>query len=145
MSTLSTVQATKKAGRGRKLRKRRTPITLLTIPAVDTIDLQSQDSPSAKDHTRQPAHPAPLGDGPPAPHQAITLKHAEQETSDLHLRSPRVSQDLSGKELQLLHDVDEGDSYNNHDIEDPYGLDAMSPGVRGPLKGSLVMLKEMTT
>ena len=96
--------------------------TLLIRATVDTIDLQSQDSPSAKDHTRQPAHPAPLGDGPPAPHQAITLKHAEQESSDLHLRSPRVSQDLSGKELQLLHDVDEGDSYNNHDIEDPYGL-----------------------
>lgn len=106
----------------RKLQKRRKLSPLLTRPPADTIDLQSQDSPSAKDHTRQPAHPAPLGDGPPAPHQAITLKHAEHETSDLHLRSPRVSQDLSGKELQLLHDVEEGDSFGNHEVEDPYGL-----------------------
>ena len=46
----------------------------------------------------------------------------EEEASDLHLRSPRVSQDLSGKELQLLHDVEDGDSYGNHEIDDPYGL-----------------------
>ncbi|KAL8822777.1 MAG: hypothetical protein Q9191_006493 [Dirinaria sp. TL-2023a] len=121
--------------RRRKLQKKRTPTTRLTKPTVDTIDLQSQDSPSAKDHTRQPAHPAPLGDGPPAPHQAITLKHAEQETSDLHLRSPRVSQDLSGKELQLLHDVDEGDSYNNHDIEEPYGLGRHAAGSTRAVEG----------
>ena len=106
----------------RKLQKRRISATLLTQCPADTIDLQSHDAPSAKDHTRQPAHPAPLGDGPPAPHQAITLKHAEQEASDLHLRSPRVSQDLSGKELQLLHDVEEGDSYSGHDGEDPFGI-----------------------
>lgn len=79
---------------------------------ADTIDLQSPDSPSAKDHTRQPTHPVPLGDGPPAPHQAIALKHAEQEV-EFHTRSPRMSQDLSNKELQLLHeDSDSFDSTN---------------------------------
>ena len=77
---------------------------------LDTIDLQSQDAPSAKDHTRQPAHPAPLGDGPPAPHQAVALKHAEQDV-EFHPRSPRHSQDLSNKELQLLHE--DSDSFDS--------------------------------
>ncbi|KAL8675536.1 MAG: hypothetical protein Q9168_000048 [Polycauliona sp. 1 TL-2023] len=90
------------------------------IIRADTIDLQTQDSPSAKDHTRQPAHPAPFGDGPPAPHQERALKHAEQETAvELHhTRSPRVSQDLSGKELQLLQE--DGDGYLNPDLIIPH-------------------------
>ncbi|KAL8730367.1 MAG: hypothetical protein Q9166_004132 [cf. Caloplaca sp. 2 TL-2023] len=90
------------------------------IIRADTIDLQDHDSPSAKDHTRQPAHPAPYGDGPPAPHQERALKHAEQETAvELHhTRSPRVSQDLSGKELQLLQE--DGDGYVNPDLIIPH-------------------------
>ena len=81
---------------------------------TDTIDLQNQDSPSAKDHTRQPSRPGALGDGPPAPHQADALKHVELEISEQHGRSPRASQDLSGKELGLLHH-EEGDSYVGND------------------------------
>lgn len=80
---------------------------------ADTIDLQNQSAPSAKDHTRQPARPGALGEGPPAPHQADALKHVEQELSEQHGRSPRASQDLSGKELQLLHE--DGDGYNGTD------------------------------
>lgn len=80
---------------------------------VDTIDLQNQSAPSAKDHTRQPARPGALGEGPPAPHQADALKQVEQELSEQHGRSPRASQDLSGKELQLLHE--DGDGYGTTD------------------------------
>ena len=69
---------------------------------LDTLDLQTQDAPSAKDHSRQPQNPVPLGDGPPAPHQAIALKNAGLDGLELHSRSPRASQDLSNKELQLL-------------------------------------------
>ena len=75
---------------------------------ADTIDLQNQNAPSAKDHTRQPARPGALGEGPPAPHQADALKQVEQELSEQHGRSPRASQDLSGKELQLLHEDSDG-------------------------------------
>jgi len=72
---------------------------------TDTIDLQNQNAPSAKDHTRQPARPVPLGDGPPAPHQAETLRNVEQGAAlEMHTRSPRHSKDLSDKELQLLHE-----------------------------------------
>lgn len=80
----------------------------------DTIDLQNQEAPSAKDHTRQPNRPGALGEGPPAPHQADALKHVELEISEQHGRSPRASQDLSGKELGLLHHED-GDSYGAND------------------------------
>ena len=46
-----------------------------------------------------------MGDGPPAPHQAETLKNAEQGAAlEMHARSPRHSKDLSDKELQLLHE-----------------------------------------
>ena len=76
---------------------------------TDTIDLQDTDSPSAKDHTRQPTNPNALGDGPPAPHQAATLKGSGIDGLELHSRSPRASQDLSTKELQLLHEHTDGD------------------------------------
>ena len=91
-------------------------VKLLTFSSLDTIDLQDQEAPSAKDHTRQPARPAALGEGPPAPHQADALKHVELELSEQHGRSPRASQDLSGKELGLLHHEDE-DSYGANDPE----------------------------
>ncbi len=81
---------------------------------IDTIDLQNQDAPSAKDHTRQPHRPGAIGEGPPAPHQADALKHVELEISEQHGRSPRASQDLSGKELGLLHHED-GDLYGADD------------------------------
>lgn len=77
---------------------------------LDTIDLQSPENPSAKDHTRQPAHSRPSVDGKPAPHQANALKHVEPEI-EFHPRSPRHSQDLSNKELQLLHE--DSDSFDS--------------------------------
>ena len=46
---------------------------------VDTLDLQDHDTPSAQDHRHQPAHPAPLGQGPPAPHQNASLRHAQED------------------------------------------------------------------
>lgn len=84
---------------------------------LDTIDLQNQDAPSAKDHTRQPTHPGPLGDGPPAPHQAVAMMNASHEPAEHYARSPRASQDLSGKELQLLHE-----SPGSNDSEGDGGL-----------------------
>ena len=64
-----------------------------------------------------------MGDGPPAPHQAIALKNAGFENLELHSRSPRASQDLSGKELQLLQDISDADGHD--------GLDGDSLGIHG--------------
>ena len=52
----------------------------LTGPPTDTIDLQSHDAPSAKDHSRQPTHPAAIGAGPPAPHQAGAIRNVVEES-----------------------------------------------------------------
>ena len=57
---------------------------------IDTIDLQNHDAPSAKDHTRQPTHPQSLGNGPAGPHQAQTLRNAEQEALNDQLHSPQM-------------------------------------------------------
>jgi hypothetical protein len=48
---------------------------------ADTIDLQDKSSPTAQDHSNQPAHPAPLGIGPAAPHQQASLQSVEDERS----------------------------------------------------------------
>ena len=88
---------------------------LLIVDGVDTLDLQDHEAPSAKDHSHHLTHPLPFGEGPLAPHQAITLQHVEQQAAELHTRSPRVSQDLSNKELQLLHD--EHSSYEGSETE----------------------------
>ncbi|KAJ5582231.1 hypothetical protein N7535_000851 [Penicillium sp. DV-2018c] len=50
------------------------------IIRADTLDLQDHDAPSAKDHSRQPETPEPLGGGRPAPHQELSIRNAEQES-----------------------------------------------------------------
>lgn len=58
---------------------------MLTRKQLDTLDLQDSETPSAKDHTRQPTHPAPLGLGPAAPHQDAEIRHVEEErTAEEH-------------------------------------------------------------
>ncbi|KAJ5301466.1 hypothetical protein PENANT_c009G01032 [Penicillium antarcticum] len=47
---------------------------------ADTLDLQDHDTPSAKDHSKQPEHPEPLGSGRPAPHQELSIRHADQDS-----------------------------------------------------------------
>ncbi|KUJ21947.1 uncharacterized protein LY89DRAFT_390052 [Mollisia scopiformis] len=72
------------------------------IIRADSIDLQDQEAPSAKDHSRQPSHPAPLGSGPPAPHQAETLRELKVEAQEENHRSPRVSKEWTSGEVQQL-------------------------------------------
>lgn len=73
------------------------------------MDLQDTEAPSAKDHSRQPTTPSALGEGHHASHQANALKSAGLDGIELRSRSPRASQDLSGKEIQLLQNHEEGD------------------------------------
>jgi hypothetical protein len=49
------------------------------LTPADTIDLQDKSSPTAKDHSQQPEHPAPLGIGPAAPHQQAAIRRVEEE------------------------------------------------------------------
>ncbi|KAI0841724.1 hypothetical protein F5Y06DRAFT_307661 [Hypoxylon sp. FL0890] len=55
---------------------------------ADTIDLQSQDSPSAQQH-KSPPKTAP--NGSLAPHQAETLREVEEDRAGEEARSPRAS------------------------------------------------------
>ncbi|KAJ4509785.1 protein phosphatase regulator [Exophiala dermatitidis] len=109
---------------------------------VDTLDLQDHDAPSAKDHTRQPAHPSPYGFGPAAPHQAQTLRHAEEEAFQQQHVSPRASEDgPDGGYLPDQHFYDDlederdddhitsqngaiGNGYHGEDLDDGEGGDS---------------------
>ena len=64
------------------------------------------------------------------------MKHAEQESAvELHhTRSPRVSQDLSGKELQLLQD--DGDGYVNPELISPHQDQQVNQRNGGSLGGA---------
>lgn len=59
---------------------------------ADTIDLQDQDSPSAKKHiTPSPSKIASNANGSLAPHQAETLREVEEDRTREEDRSPRAS------------------------------------------------------
>lgn len=52
---------------------------------VDTIDLQDQHSPSAKDHTKQRAYSPSEGI---APHQELSIRHADQDLRSEIMQGP---------------------------------------------------------
>lgn len=77
---------------------------------LDTLDLQDHDTPSAQDHTKQPEHPKPLGGGRPAPHQELSIRHAEQDSK---------SEISSGPALNGNHEHrDGGDIYDEPEETD---------------------------
>ncbi len=86
----------------------------------DTLDLQDHDAPSAKDHTRQPTHPAPLGVGAPSPHQAGAIKLAEEQSAEQQSHMPPVSDEQANGEYSIFHE--EHQSFD--DLENDLGQDA---------------------
>lgn len=88
---------------------------------IDSIDLQDQNAPSAQDHSKKHANPAPLGTGPPAPHQAEALRDVAAEVADEQNRSPRVSRDWAIGEGQMIQD---------------YTSDDLGAGVNSALNGN---------
>ncbi|KAL9622201.1 MAG: hypothetical protein Q9160_003384 [Pyrenula sp. 1 TL-2023] len=87
---------------------------------ADTLDLQAHDTPSAKDHTKQPTHPAPLGVGPAAPHQNQTLRRAEEEADNDNANSPRVGRNGSFPEEPDFFD-DNDDPNGQHESDHASG------------------------
>lgn len=84
------------------------------------MDLQDHDTPSAKDHTKQPEHPDPLGSGRPAPHQELSIRHAEQDSQAEINGGPGKNHEYRGdKEMYRERDDEEDDEDENHyDHED---------------------------
>lgn len=84
------------------------------------MDLQDHDTPSAKDHTKQPEHPDPLGSGRPAPHQELSIHHAEQDLQAEVNGGPDKNHEYRGdKEVYREPDDEEDDEdENQYDHED---------------------------
>lgn len=99
----------------------------------DTIDLQNTDSPSAKDHSRQPTRPAPLGTGPPAPHQSLEIRKVEEGADDVP-PSPRHP--------ERLHDPYHSDFYGDSD-DDDLGGQLQHDHSAGQLNGGMVHEDDM--
>ncbi|KAJ6109420.1 hypothetical protein N7486_001655 [Penicillium sp. IBT 16267x] len=105
---------------------------------ADTLDLQDHDAPSAKDHSRQPEQPAPLGAGRPAPHQELSMRHAEQDTKSEISNGPENGHDYqdggvyreneTGEELDPDYEHEDGDLADgeNDDLMDDDLLDKIS-------------------
>ncbi|XP_044717653.1 RING finger domain-containing protein [Hirsutella rhossiliensis] len=71
-------------------------MTRPTIIRADTIDLQQQSPPSAKDHHRLLESASDYSLSPIAPHQAETLREVAHETAEEEAHSPRALW-MSGK------------------------------------------------
>ncbi|KFY63695.1 hypothetical protein V496_03796 [Pseudogymnoascus sp. VKM F-4515 (FW-2607)] len=88
------------------------------IIRADTIDLQDQDAPSAKDHTRQPTHPSAIGAGPPAPHQAGAIRNVveENERQQHPSTSPNWANadDSEYDDSDAIEPVSNGTYHNQH-------------------------------
>ncbi|CAG8110798.1 unnamed protein product [Penicillium salamii] len=89
------------------------------IIRADTLDLQDHDEPSAKDHTRQPEHPQPLGSGRPAPHQELSIRHAEEDLQSEINGGRDRSEHRNGKDADgEQDDEDDNEDDNRYGHED---------------------------
>ncbi|KAF5860474.1 hypothetical protein ETB97_001484 [Aspergillus alliaceus] len=83
------------------------------IVRADTLDLQDQHAPSAKDHSKQ--HPAVVGNGY-SPHQEQSIRHADRDTRVEVLHEP-------GTEGNHLVADEYGDGIGMYDDDDDDDLD----------------------
>ncbi|KAJ5771227.1 uncharacterized protein N7511_003278 [Penicillium nucicola] len=107
------------------------------IIRADTLDLQDHDTPSAKDHSKQPEHPEPLGSGRPAPHQEQSIRHAEQDSkSEITngpdksvYREPDDDEDEDGDYEHEDGDLADGESDDLMDDDDLMDKISSSPSI----------------
>ncbi|KAI0386196.1 hypothetical protein F5Y04DRAFT_289908 [Hypomontagnella monticulosa] len=102
---------------------------------ADTIDLQNQDTPSAKKHKPPPLKTAP--NGSLAPHQAETLREVEEDRAGEEARSPRISwtdgdngSDLQQYAEQLANGIANSLNGNKMQSEDALAI-AQNGGITG--------------
>lgn len=85
--------------------------------------MQDQHSPSAQDHSRQPTHPAPLGIGAAAPHQAAAVRHVAQERSSEEHQAAETWNETTILRQDPPSDDDDDDNDNIHDGHDDVAKD----------------------
>ncbi|TGO59020.1 hypothetical protein BOTNAR_0171g00230 [Botryotinia narcissicola] len=105
------------------------------IIRADSIDLQDQNAPSAQDHSKKHANTAPLGTGPPAPHQAEALREVAAEVADEQHRSPRVSREWANGEGQMIQDYTSSGGEDG-DMADAEGDDSMDDDMMDKISSS---------
>ncbi|KAJ5097271.1 hypothetical protein N7456_007992 [Penicillium angulare] len=111
------------------------------IVRADTLDLQDHDTPSAKDHTKQPEQPAPLGAGRPAPHQEQSIRHAEQDTKSEILSGPEnghgYRDGVGGyEEEETEEDMDQSYEHEDGDLADGESDDLMDDDLMDKISSS---------
>ncbi|KAJ5627922.1 hypothetical protein N7490_010150 [Penicillium lividum] len=111
------------------------------IIRADTLDLQDHNAPSAKDHSRQPEQPAPLGAGRPAPHQELSIRHAEQDTKSEISNGPENGHDYrdgvgSYGEDETEEDLDRDYEHEDGDLADGESDDLMDDDLMDKISSS---------
>ena len=82
------------------------------IISIDTLDLQDQSAPSAKDHITQNSNPK-SGEGGIAPHQEQSIRHADQDSRDEIMNGPRADEiNGYGDGIDMYDDNDMDDNHN---------------------------------
>lgn len=84
------------------------------ISVIDTLDLQDQNAPSAKDHKNQNINPSPL-DGGIAPHQELSIRHADQDTRAEIMHGPIDETGGYGDGIDM-YDEPENSDERRHDL-----------------------------
>ncbi|BCR86299.1 SH3 domain-containing protein [Aspergillus chevalieri] len=113
------------------------------IVRADTLDLQDQNAPSAKDHTTQNVNPAPV-DGGMAPHQELSIRHADQDTRAEIMHGPTGETDGYGDGIDMYDDEDPderhhdlgGGSSEDGDLTDGEGDDLMDDDMMDKISSS---------
>ncbi|OJJ35300.1 hypothetical protein ASPWEDRAFT_504966 [Aspergillus wentii DTO 134E9] len=115
------------------------------IVRADTIDLQDQHAPSAKDHTNQNINPAPV-EGGLAPHQEQSIRHAVRDSSAEISHGPDFDEDEEyGDRIDIYHDTedidgnhrsDTGGSSEDGDLADVEGDDLMDDDMMDKISSS---------
>jgi len=109
---------------------------------IDTLDLQDQNAPSAKDHTTQNVNPAPH-DGGMAPHQELSIRHADQDTRAEIMHGPTGEIDGYGDGIDMYDDEDPderhhdlGGASEDGDLTDGEGDDLMDDDMMDKISSS---------
>ncbi|KAJ5752947.1 hypothetical protein N7520_009864 [Penicillium odoratum] len=111
------------------------------IIRADTLDLQDHNAPSAKDHSRQPEQPAPLGAGRPAPHQELSIRHAEQDTKSEISNGPENGHEYRDGmgaygEDETAEDLDRDYEHEDGDLADGESDDLMDDDLMDKISSS---------
>lgn len=107
---------------------------------IDTLDLQDQNAPSAKDHITQNSNPISEGGGI-APHQEQSIRHADQSSRSEIMNGPLTDEiKIYGDGIDIYANDDMDDNHNemgeDDDATDGEGDDMMDDDMMDKISSS---------